>query len=156
VADAGALPVVLGAAEDDVGGGDPLVVAAADDDVAGPPESVVAAPVGDAESVDVAPVDVVAVPPTGSPVTMPLELSVDSTCCCTAATCAAISAGVASAPRAGSASSRASAACSLFRSSADGCSDTVTTIWSAIAVVMHAGQSTFSAPAALIGAIVSL
>ena len=32
----------------------------------------------------------------------------------------------------------------------------MTTIWSAIAVVMHAGQLTFSAPAALIGAIVLL
>ena len=41
-------------------------------------------------------------------------------------------------------------------SSSDGSDLSVTTIWSAIAVVMHDGQLTFSASATLIGVIVSL
>jgi hypothetical protein len=152
VGDAGALLVELDGA-DDVGAADSLDVAVGVDDVvAAAPDSVAPAPVGDAE----APVDADAVPPTDPPVTMPLSVSVVSTACCTAATCAAISAGVASAPSKGNAFSLARAACSFRRSEAGGCLDTVTTIWSAIAVVMHAGQSAFSAPAALIGAIVSL
>jgi len=150
VGDAGALLVELDGA-DAVGAAESLDVAAAgvDDVVAAVPESVAPAPVGDAEAAE--PVD--AVEP---PVTMPLSVSVVSTACCTAATCASISAGVASAPNDGRAFSVRNAAWSFRRSSAEGCFDTVTTIWSAIAVVMQAGQSTFSAPAALIGAITSL
>ena len=87
----------------------------------------------------------------------PLSASASSICCCTAATWAAIAAGVPFAPSAESAFSCCSAACDLLRRApGDGCDVSVTTIWSAIAVVRHAGQLTLSAPAALIGAIVLL
>ena len=54
-------------------------------------------------------------------------------------------------PRAVSASSLFKAATSRCWSSSEGSASSVTTIWLAIAVVMHSGQLTFSAPATLIG-----
>jgi hypothetical protein len=86
----------------------------------------------------------------------PLDSSADSTCCCTAPTCAAIAAGVPPAPRAGRASSFFSADSISSTSCRLGCFVSVTTIWSAIAVVRQAGQLTFREPAASIGAITAL
>jgi hypothetical protein len=92
----------------------------------------------------------------GGFVSSPLFASSASICRCTATTAAAIAAGDPSAPSAGRALSFSSAARSFATSSSEGWDCNVTTIWSAIAVVMHAGQLTFSAPAALTGAIVLL
>jgi hypothetical protein len=109
------------------------------------------------EVVVVLPVVVVAgVVEVGGFVSSPLFVSSASICCWTATTAAAIAAGDPSAPSAGSALSCSSAARSFATSSSEGCDFNVTTIWSAIAVVMQAGQLTFSAPAALTGAIVLL
>ena len=88
--------------------------------------------------------------------TRPLSCSSVSICCWTAATSAAIALGVPSAPSAGSASSCSGPRSASPAARCDGAAVSVTTIWSAIAVVMQAGQLTFSAPATLIGAIVSL
>jgi hypothetical protein len=92
----------------------------------------------------------------GGFVSRPLFASSASICRWTATTAAAIAAGDPSAPSAGRALSCSSAARSLATSSSEGWDFNVTTIWSAIAVVMQAGQLTFSAPAALTGAIVLL
>jgi hypothetical protein len=86
----------------------------------------------------------------------PLSLSAVSICFWTAATVAAIAAGDPFAPSDESASSCFSAVWIRCTSSSVGCDLSVTTIWSAIAVVRQYGQLTLSAPAALIGAITLL
>jgi hypothetical protein len=63
---------------------------------------------------------------------------------------------VPAAPSCGSASSCFSAVWIRVTSSSVGCDLSVITSWSAIAVVTHDGQFTFSAPAASIGAISAL
>lgn len=113
--------VVVLAGADDVGAADSLgsaaaVLEAADDVLADVALGDDAAPVDD----DVVPL---------LPVEIPLPSSVLCTCCCTAWTWARISAGEAFAPSAEIASSLPSAALSFACSSADGCCDTVTTIW---------------------------
>jgi hypothetical protein len=101
----------------------------------------------------VAAVVVVVVVVAGGFATWPLAASASSSCFCTAATVAATAAGVPFAPSVETASSCFSASSIRCTSSAVGSDLSVTTIWSAIAVVTQAGQFTFSAPAALIGAI---
>ena len=76
--------------------------------------------------------------------------------CCTSATCLATSAGVPAAPSDEIASSFLSSSLRRCSSSSEGTDLIDSTIWSAIAVVMHEGQLTFSAPAKFSGAIVSL
>jgi hypothetical protein len=73
--------------------------------------------------------------------TSPLWFRVVSTSCWTVATWEATTAGVPPAPRAGRAFSCFSACSSLASSARDGCEFSVITIWSAIAVVVQAGQS---------------
>jgi hypothetical protein len=75
---------------------------------------------------------------------------------CTSATCLATAAGVPAAPRAEIASSFLSSSLRRCSNSSEGTDLIDSTIWSAIAVVMHDGQLTFSAPAKFSGAIVSL
>jgi hypothetical protein len=70
----------------------------------------------------------------------PLLCSCVSISCWTAATAEATAAGVASDPSSGSASSCLRSAASCAASSLDGCDLSVTTIWSAMAVVRHAVQ----------------
>lgn len=86
----------------------------------------------------------------------PLLLIVVSISCWTLSTSAATAAGVPLTPRDGSAFSCLSSMSSSRTSCFDGWDLSVTTIWSAIAVVTQAGQLSLSAPATLIGAIVLL
>jgi hypothetical protein len=132
---------VAGSVDDgSVAGSAAVVVPGADD---GAEEVADAEPLGSAAVVLVAAVDVLAPDEVaaaedpepaddvdaGVPVSMPLSSSADCTCCWTAWTWARTSAGVASAPSAEIASSFPRAAVSFACSSADGCCDTVTTIW---------------------------
>jgi hypothetical protein len=117
-----------GAAADPLGSGAADVLAAEDDvapaeDDAAPAEDDVAPAEDDAESVDAAEELDDVVP---SPATIPLSERTVWTCFWTACTWARISAGVASTEIA---SSCPRASLSFACSSADGCSDTVTTIW---------------------------
>ena len=77
----------------------------------------------------------------GGPVSSPLPLSWVSISRWTVPTAAAIAAGDPFAPNAGNAFSCLRSALSCATSSCGGSDLSVTTIWSAIAVVMHAGQS---------------
>ena len=115
-----------GAAADPLGSGAADVLAAEDDalsDDDAPAEDDVAPAEDDAESVDAAEVLDDVVP---SSATIPLSERTVWTCFWTACTWARISAGVASTEIA---SSCPRASLSFACSSADGCSDTVTTIW---------------------------
>ena len=71
----------------------------------------------------------------------PLSSSSVSTSCWTASTCDATAVGVPWAPSAGNAFNCFSAASSFASNAAVGWALSVTTSWSAIAVVVHAGQS---------------
>jgi hypothetical protein len=111
----------------------------------------------DVVGVEVGVVDGVVVVPVGAGfATCPLARSALSTCVWTVCTCAAIAAAEASAPSELMASSPRSAVWICPTRAGVGCALSVTTIWSAIAVVRHAGQFAFRAPAMLIGAIVLL
>jgi hypothetical protein len=99
---------------------------------------------------------VVVVDVVGGFATWPLSASAVSISFCTVATVAATAAGVPPAPSCGSASSSFSAAWIRETSWSVGWDLSVITSWSAIAVVTQAGQFTFSAPAASIGAISAL
>ena len=77
----------------------------------------------------------------GGLATSPLDFSAESISCCTVPTSVAIAAGVPAAPSAGSAFSCLRSAVSVSRSCCEGWALSVTTIWSASAVVTQAGQS---------------
>lgn len=77
----------------------------------------------------------------GGFVSRPLLWSAVSISCCTVATCEATAAGVPPAPSEGSAFSCFRSFSSVATSVADGWDFSVTTSWSASAVVVHAGQS---------------
>jgi hypothetical protein len=104
------------------------------------------------------PVEVVVDEPADVPVTEsePLSLSSVSISCCTVATAAAIAVGVPLAPSLGNAPSWLRSEFSLASRAADGWTESVTTIWSATAVVMQAGQLSLSASATLIGVTILL
>jgi hypothetical protein len=76
----------------------------------------------------------------GGLVSSPLFCSAESISCCTVVTSAATAAGVPAAPSAGSAFSCLRSAFSVSRSCWEGWDLSVTTIWSARAVVIQAGQ----------------
>jgi hypothetical protein len=107
------------------------------------------------EGAEGAPVAVLVVELTGL-LGSPLASISCSICCCTADTCAATATGVPWAPSCDSAPSFFRSFWSSVSSCVEGCDLSVTTIWSAIAVVIQAGQSPFSAPAALMGVMMRL
>jgi hypothetical protein len=76
----------------------------------------------------------------GGLVTRPLDCSAESISFCTVETSEATALGVPAAPSAGNAFSCLRSAFSESRSCREGWALSVTTIWSASAVVMHAGQ----------------